>query len=85
MPGKVTAKCIQPVQLFPGLLFFPLIFRRVYQIIKAGIFNMLQIQNHFVEPTEKAVHQFRIIFDTIKGIPERMVADESLPNPFSLM
>ena len=34
---------------------------------------MLQVQNHFVEPTEKAVHQFRIIFDTIEGSRVRMV------------
>ena len=40
MPGKVTAKCVQPVQLFPGFLFFPLIIRRVYQIIKAGTYPL---------------------------------------------
>ena len=46
---------------------------------------MLQIQNHFVEPTEKAVHQFRVIFNAIERIRVSMVTDEALPNPCSLM
>lgn len=35
---------------------------------------MLKVQDHFVEPAEKAAHQFRVIFDAIKGIGERMVS-----------
>ena len=38
---------------FPVSSFFPLSIRRVYQVIKAGIFNMLQIQNHPIELSEK--------------------------------
>ena len=46
---------------------------------------MLQVQNHFVKPAEKAFHQFRVIFDTIERIRVRMVTNEALPNPLSLM
>ena len=53
MTGKVLTEYAQFIQLLPGFLFFPFIIRQVYQIIKAGIFNMLKVQDHFVEPAEK--------------------------------
>ena len=82
MPGKVTAKCVQPVQLFPGFLFFCAIVRQVYQVIKAGTYPLhLVFQrkagwsfHHIEERRPTRTHLNRKLIEYPDGIKDRSAA-----------